>query len=91
MDAAATAGGGWRRRGKGVKAVAAAGGLSLNELVVLRIFGEKSPRPGFIGEVTPHRLATTTIHKYLSSQDLWLYDTKFVCTLGHGKGVGYRI
>ena len=32
MDAAVMAGGGWRQRGKAVKAAAAAGGLSLNEL-----------------------------------------------------------
>jgi hypothetical protein len=32
VDAVSTVGGGWRRRGKAVKVVAAAGGLSLNEL-----------------------------------------------------------
>jgi hypothetical protein len=32
VDAAATAGGGWRKRGKTVKVAAAAGGFSLNEL-----------------------------------------------------------
>jgi hypothetical protein len=81
VDTTASAGGGWRRRGKAVKAVAAAGGII--SMVVRKIFCSFffARRAGSIWLLARSRHTTSYHYRHTI---LWSYE--FLRALGYEKG-----